>query len=58
MSHLRTKLNEEITLRGLAASTRESYVCAVTELARFCRLSPDKISDEAVRQYLLSLHAR
>jgi len=58
MSHLRTKLNEEITLRGLAANTRESYVCAVAELARFCGLSPDKINDEAMRKYLLSLHAK
>ncbi|CAA6679316.1 MULTISPECIES: site-specific integrase [unclassified Lentimonas] len=58
MSHLRTKLNEEITLRGLAESTRENYVFAVTELSRFCRRSPDKINNEAVRHYLLSLHAR
>jgi len=58
MSHLRTKLHEEITLRGLAASTRESYVSSVVELARFCRSSPDRLSDEAIRDYLLSLHAR
>lgn len=58
MSHLRTKLHEEITLHGLADSTRESYVCSVAELAGFCRRSPDRLSDEAIRDYLLSLHAR
>lgn len=56
MSHLRTKLNEEITLRGLSASTRESYTYAVEELSRSCGQPPDKISDEGMRKYLLSLH--
>lgn len=58
MSHLRTKLNEEITLRGMAESTRESYVFAVFELSRFCRLAPDKIDDAGIRRHLLHLHSR
>lgn len=58
MSHLRTRLNEEITLRGLSESTRESYVFSVFELSRFHRLSPDKIDESGIRAHLLHLHAK
>jgi len=58
MSHLRTKLHEEITLRGLAESTRESYVCAVAELASFRHQSPDRISEATIREFLLGLHRK
>jgi len=42
-------------LRGLALNTKENYIGAVYRLARHFRRSPDQISDEELRQYLLHL---
>jgi len=55
MSELRTKMDRDLVLRGRAARTRESYLYAVTELAKFYRRSPDEISEAEVQRYLLHL---
>jgi len=55
MTKLRQRMDDDMLARGLADRTRESYLWAVTGLARFYRRSPDQISDEEVQAYLVHL---
>jgi site-specific recombinase XerD len=55
MTTLRQKLIDELELRGLSRSTQESYIGVVSMLARHYHRSPDLISDEELRGYLLHL---
>ncbi len=53
MSELRTKMDNDMVLRGMAVRTREAYLDAVRGLAKFYRRSPDQISEAEVQSYLL-----
>ena len=55
MTELRRRMDEDMIVRGMAARTRETYLAAVTGLAKHYRRSPDQISDEEVQAYLLHL---
>lgn len=55
MSELRTRMIDDMTLRGMAAKTRDSYVRGVAGLAAYYHRSPDRISDREVQAYLLYL---
>lgn len=55
MTELRRRMEDDMVARGFAARTRESYLWAVTGLARFYRRSPDQISEDAVQAYLVHL---
>jgi len=55
MTELRQRMIDEMTLRGFSPKTHEAYLGAVTGLACFYKQSPDKLSLEQVRQYLLHL---
>ena len=55
MTELRRRMDDDMLARGLADRTRESYLWAVTGLARFYRRSPDQISDEEIQAYLVHL---
>jgi site-specific recombinase XerD len=44
-----------LQLRGLAPKTQQCYLEAVKHLAQHDRQVPDQLSDEALRQYFLSL---
>ncbi|MCL4395748.1 MAG: site-specific integrase [Chloroflexi bacterium] len=55
MTKLRRRMDEDMIVRGMADRTRETYLWAVTGLARFYRRPPDQISDEEVQAYLLHL---
>jgi len=55
MSALRQKMIEDLQLRGLSERTQESYLQAVSQLARYYRKPPDQISEEELRQYFLYL---
>jgi len=55
MTPLRKRMIEEMQLRGYAERTIEAYLHAVSQLARHYRRSPDRITEEEVRQYLLFL---
>ncbi len=55
MSALRHKMMEDLQLRGLSARTQESYLQAVSQLARYYRKPPDQIDEEELRQYFLYL---
>ena len=55
MTELRRRMDEDMIVRGMAERTRESYLWAVTGLAKFYRRPPDQISEEEVQAYLLHL---
>jgi integrase/recombinase XerD len=55
MTVLRERMIEDMQLRGLAPRTQAAYVAAVAQLARYYRKSPEEISEEELRQYLLYL---
>lgn len=52
---LRQRLIEDMQLHGFAAKTQDSYVRAVKQLAEYYHKSPDVISEEELRRYLLYL---
>ena len=55
MTELRRRMDDDMLARGLSDRTRESYLWAVTGLARYYHRSPDQISDAEVQTYLLHL---
>lgn len=55
MTPLRQRMLDALVLRGMALRTQESYIDAVSRLARYYRRSPELLSAEEVRQYLLHL---
>ncbi len=55
MTPLRQRMIEDMTARGLAKGTRESYLHAVAELARFHGQSPDNVSAREVQRFLVHL---
>ena len=55
MTKLRKRMLEDMRLAGLSPGTQENYVQAVAQLARHYGASPDRLSEEQVRQYLLDL---
>jgi site-specific recombinase XerD len=55
MSKLRQQLIREMILRGLSPRTHESYIAHVYQLAKHFRRSPDQISDEEIKDYLIHI---
>lgn len=55
MTPLRRRMIGDLELRGYSEGTVESYVRAVCQLARFYGSSPDRLTEEQVRDYLLHL---
>ena len=55
MTELRKRLIEDIQLAGLSQSTQEAYVRSVRRLAEHFRLSPDRITERQLRDYLIYL---
>lgn len=55
MTPLRQRMIEDLQLRGYSERTVEAYVHAAAQLARFYGKSPDRITEEEIRQYLLHL---
>ena len=58
MTPLRTKMIEDMRLAGLAPSTQAVYLQAVCGLAAHYRRSPDALSEDEVRAYLIALRER
>ena len=58
MTPLRLQMIEDMKSAGLAAGTQAVYIDAVRRLAAFYRRSPDQLSEEEVRRYLLGLRER
>ena len=55
MGILRDRMIEEMKLRNFSAATQESYVYAVSRLARYHNKSPDQLSKEDIRAFLVHL---
>jgi integrase/recombinase XerD len=55
MTSLRRRMLEDLHLRGLAPTTQQCYLDAVKHLAQYYRRSPDQLSEEELRQYVLYL---
>ena len=58
MSPLRMRMIEDMTLAGLSPGTQATYIDAVRKLAAYYRRSPDQLSEEEVRAYILNLRER
>jgi hypothetical protein len=46
---------EDMTLAGMAAEIQRAYLRTVRQLAAYYQRSPDRISEEEVRSYLVGL---
>ena len=55
MSELRTRMLDDLRVRGYSPRTQESYVGAVAKLAQYYHRSPDTLSRQEVQAYLLYL---
>jgi integrase/recombinase XerD len=55
MTPLRRRMIEDLQLRGYAKRTVEAYVHPVVQLATFYDRSPDQLTEEEVRRYLVHL---
>ena len=55
MTPLKQRMIDELTLRRLSVRTHESYLGAVSGLAKYYHRSPEQLSIEEVRGYLLHL---
>ena len=58
MTPLRLQMIEDMKSAGLAAATQTVYIDAVRRLAAHYRRSPDRLTEEEVRGYLLGLRER
>jgi FKBP-type peptidyl-prolyl cis-trans isomerase (trigger factor) len=59
MSALRTRMIEDMQLAGLSAKTQEIYQQAVTGVVKhYHNRSPDQLTEEEVRRYLLQVRER
>jgi hypothetical protein len=58
MTSLRLRMTEDMTLAGLAPATQAVYIDAIRGLAAHYWRSPDQLSEEQVRGYLLGLRDR
>jgi site-specific recombinase XerD len=55
MGALREQMDGDLVVRGMSVRTREAYLGAVAQLAKYYQRSPDRISEQEVQQYLLYL---
>src|SRR5258705_743679 len=55
MGALRRQMDEDMVLRGLSLRTLKSYLESIASFAKFYGRSPERISEEECRRYLLYL---
>ena len=58
MGALREKMIEEMRLRNFSPRTEQSYVSAMVGLVKYYRRSPDQLTQDEIRSYLLHLQER
>src|SRR5918996_332930 len=58
MGALRTRMIEEMKLRNFSPRTQQSYLVAVIGLVKHYHRSPDQLTQEEIRAYLLHLEKR
>lgn len=56
MTQLRQQMIELMVLKGFAPNTQKCYLHHITQLANFFHLSPARIDDKQIREYLLHCH--
>lgn len=56
MTPLRQKVIEYMVLKGFAKSTQQSYLAHIRGLAEYFNQSPDQLSEDDIRAYLLHCH--
>ena len=56
MSSLRQQMIELMVLNGFAVNTQKTYLHHITQLANYFNLSPARIDEEQLREYLLHCH--
>ena len=54
MGILRERMIEEMKLRNFSPATHASYVYAVSRLVRYHKKSPDQLSKEDIRAFLVT----
>jgi integrase/recombinase XerD len=55
MTPLRQQMQDDMVLHGFAERTQEAYLDAVIAIAKYYHRSPDQISPDEIKQYLLHL---
>jgi integrase/recombinase XerD len=55
MTPLRRRMIEDMTLRNFTPQTIDSYVQCIARFARYFKSSPERLSPEDVRAYLVHL---
>lgn len=55
MTTLRTRMLNDMIIRGYSPRTQKSYIDAVAKLAQYHRRSPDTLNEQEVQSYLLYL---
>jgi integrase/recombinase XerD len=55
MGMLRTRMEEDLVVRGRSAKTREGYLRVVADLAKHYGRPPDQLSEREVQQYVVHL---
>ena len=58
MGALREKMIEEMKLRNFSPRTEQSYLSAMVGLVKYYHRSPDQLTQEQIRSYLLHLKER
>jgi len=53
MTPLRKRFIDDLKLAGYSKRTQESYVYSVLKLAKYFKKSPENISNEELRDYLI-----
>ena len=53
MSELRNRMIEDLKLAGLVEGSSEQYVRAVRQLAAYYMISPDRLTERQVQDYIL-----
>lgn len=55
MTELRKRMIDDMQLAGLSPGTQEAYIRAVRQLAGHFHLSPDRLTERQLRDYLIHL---
>ena len=55
MTELRKRMIEDMQLAGLSHGTQDAYVRVVLQLAAHLRLSPNRLTERQLRDYLMHL---
>jgi len=55
MTELRKRMIEDMQLAGLSQGTQEAYLRAVRQLATHFHLSPDRLTERQLRDYVIHL---